>query len=107
MYAELGGKEIYMERFGISVSLSHVPELDPEFIPLHRFNEAFLRTAKKPFSVAVEGADGRVAACHTFLHGTDTECSRNMIIFSQKSSSFLQNRQEISLLTIYICIQIQ
>ena len=59
-----------MNRFGISVELKHVPPLDPEFIPLLRFNRAFLADAKKPVGIAVERADGQMAACHTFIHGT-------------------------------------
>ena len=59
-----------MERYGISVNIDHVPELDPEFIPIARFNEAFLKDAKKPVSIAVERADGQMATVHTFIHGT-------------------------------------
>ena len=35
-----------MDRFGINVELKNVPPLDPGFIPLMRFNRAFLATAK-------------------------------------------------------------
>ena len=59
-----------MDRFGINVTLKHTPVLDPEFIPLMRFNQAFLEGAKKPVSIAVERADGQVAVRHTFVHGT-------------------------------------
>ncbi len=59
-----------MNRFGVSAELKHVPPLDPEFIPLMRFNRAFLKDAKKPVGIAVERADGQMASCHTFIHGT-------------------------------------
>lgn len=59
-----------MNRFGVSVELKHIPVLDPEFIPLMRFNHAFLADAKKPVGIAVERADGQMASCHTFIHGT-------------------------------------
>ena len=59
-----------MNRFGINVELKHIPPLDPEFIPLMRFNHAFLSGAKKPVGIAVERADGQMASCHTFIHGT-------------------------------------
>ena len=59
-----------MDRFGINVTLKHTPVLDPEFIPLMRFNQAFLEGAKKPVGIAVERADGQVAVRHTFVHGT-------------------------------------
>ena len=59
-----------MNRFGVDVELKHIPALDPDFIPLMRFNHAFLADAKKPVGIAVERADGQMAACHTFIHGT-------------------------------------
>ena len=59
-----------MNRFGIEVKLKHIPCLDPEFIPLLRFNQAFLATATKPLSIAVERADGQMATVHTKIHGT-------------------------------------
>ena len=60
-----------MKRFGVEVQLKNVPCLDKEFMPILRFNRAFLATAKKPFSVAVERADGQMASCNTFIHGTE------------------------------------
>ena len=59
-----------MERYGISVQVKNAPKLDPEFIPLLKFNQAFLAGAAKPVSIAVERADGQMAACHTKIHGT-------------------------------------
>nr|WP_325259184.1 ROK family protein [uncultured Oscillibacter sp.] len=59
-----------MNRFGIQVELKHIPSLDPDFIPLMRFNRAFLASAKKPVGIAVERADGQMASCRTFIHGT-------------------------------------
>ena len=59
-----------MNKLGVEVSLKHVPELDPEFFPVLRFNQEFLRTAQKPVSVAVERDRGQVAVCHTRIHGT-------------------------------------
>ncbi len=60
-----------MKRFGIEVNLKNIPSLDPDFMPMLRFNEAFLKDAKKPLSLAVERADGQMATCHTYIHGTD------------------------------------
>lgn len=59
-----------MNRYGVSVELKNIPSLDPEFIPIARFNRAFLQDAKKPVSIAVERAGGEMASCHTFIHGT-------------------------------------
>lgn len=57
-----------MNCYGVSVNLKNIPELDPEFTPLLQFNRAFLKNATKSVSVAVERADGQMAACHTKLH---------------------------------------
>ena len=59
-----------MERHGISVEIKNIPILDPEFTPILRFNQAFLKTASKPVSIAVERADGQMATTHTYIHGT-------------------------------------
>lgn len=60
-----------MEFLGVNLTVKNRPELDPGFIPLHRFNEAFLKSAHKPVGIAVERAGGEMAACHTFIHGTE------------------------------------
>ena len=59
-----------MNRFGVNVELKNIPVLDPDFIPLMRFNRAFLEGAKKPVGIAVERSDGQMACFHTFIHGT-------------------------------------
>lgn len=59
-----------MNRFGIEVSLLHAPKLDPDFMPLYKFNQAFLKNAKQPLGLAVERASGEMAVCETFIHGT-------------------------------------
>ena len=61
-----------MEHLGISFSIKNTPELDPGFLPLQLFNEAFLKDAAKPVGIAVERAGGEMAAVETFIHGTDT-----------------------------------
>ena len=59
-----------MEHLGISIQVKNKPVLDPEFIPMGRFNQAFLQGATKPVSFALERSNGQVAVCNTFLHGT-------------------------------------
>ena len=59
-----------MEHLGISFDIKNHPELDPGFLPLHSFNRAFLAGAGKPLGIAVERADGQMAAVETFIHGT-------------------------------------
>ena len=59
-----------MKHLGIEMDIKNLPILDPSFIPMGLFNKAFLKTAKKPVSVAVEREEGQIAAVHTFIHGT-------------------------------------
>ncbi len=59
-----------MKHLGIDVTAKHLPPLDPAFVPLGRFYEAFLQDAKEPFDVAVERSGGQVAVYHTRVHGT-------------------------------------
>ena len=51
-----------MKRYGIEVDVKNVPKLDPGFMPILKFNQAFLQTAQKPVSIAVERSGGQVAA---------------------------------------------
>ena len=59
-----------MNFLGVEVNVKNTAELDPGFIPLYLFNQAFLSTAKKPIGIAVERASGEMASCPTFIHGT-------------------------------------
>jgi len=59
-----------MKHLGIDVTVKNLPPLDPGFLPINRFNEAFLATAKHPVQLAVERADGQMARVDTFIHGT-------------------------------------
>ncbi|NLK39825.1 MAG: ROK family protein [Clostridiales bacterium] len=60
-----------MKFLGIDVDIKNIPVLDPGFIPLHRFNEAFLKTAKEPIAIALERDGGQIAVTDTFIHGTE------------------------------------
>lgn len=59
-----------MNIHGINVEIKNVPELDKTFAPLSAFNKEFLKTAKKPFSIAVERSGDLVSVYDTFIHGT-------------------------------------
>ncbi len=59
-----------MNHCGIAFDVKNRPCLDSEFMPVLLFNRAFLKTAKKPVSIAVERASGQMAVYHTFVHGT-------------------------------------
>ena len=57
-----------MERYNISVDIKNKPVLDPDFMPLLRFNQEFEKNATKPVSIAVERANGEMATCHTKIY---------------------------------------
>ena len=59
-----------MNKLGIEAAIRNVPELDPGFFPVLRFNRAFLEGAQKPVSIAVERDRGQVAVCNTRIYGT-------------------------------------
>jgi predicted NBD/HSP70 family sugar kinase len=60
-----------MNLYSIEVDVINKPVLDETFIPVAKFNTAFLKTAKKPVCVAVERNDSLTAVFDTFIHGTD------------------------------------
>ena len=59
-----------MNFLGIDLEVKNVPELDRGFIPIHKFNQAFLADAKKSIGIAVERGGGEMASVETFIHGT-------------------------------------
>ena len=59
-----------MKIYGIDVYVKNVPVLDKHFIPIGKFNEAFLKTAKQPVGIAVERNDSLTARYDTFIHDT-------------------------------------
>jgi len=60
-----------MQHLGIRIDIKNKPELDGGFIPYFRFNQAFLKTADQPFSIAIERNDKQIHIKETFVHGDD------------------------------------
>ncbi len=59
-----------MNYLDIEINLKNTPVLDSDFIPAFKFNEAFLKTAKQTFGIALERSNGQIAVFNTFIHGT-------------------------------------
>ena len=57
-----------MKFCGLDINVKNKPELDSEFIPMHKFNEAFLRTADKDVSIAIERGDNQISVTQTRVH---------------------------------------
>ncbi len=60
-----------MQRYGIEFEVVSKPELEAGFMPLQKFNEAFLSTANQEFGIALERNDGQVHRVITRVHGDD------------------------------------
>lgn len=60
-----------MKHCGIQIDVKNKPELDPEFIPLYKFNQTFLKTSAVPFSIAVERNDKQIYVKSTYIHGDE------------------------------------
>lgn len=63
-----GGRR--MNVHGIEVKTRNIPKLDKDFVPIHQFNQSFLKTAGKPIGIAITRNNAQTAVYHTFIHGT-------------------------------------
>ena len=79
-----------MEFLGVKFEVKNTPELDSGFIPLYKFNKAFLSTAKKPVGIAIERADGEMASVDTFIHGTEEMRKADHIVMKEEDISTSQ-----------------
>ena len=59
-----------MNYLGIEYQLTHMPELDPGFIPFGAWMDAYLKNASHPISIAVERNDGKISVRSTKIYGT-------------------------------------
>ncbi len=59
-----------MKYLGIEFPVKNLPALDPDFIPLGPWMEAYLAGADKPISIAVERDKGKITVRHGKIYGT-------------------------------------
>ena len=59
-----------MNYLGIEFPVRNLPELDPDFIPLGPWMEAYLKHASKPISIAVERDKGKITVRNAKIYGT-------------------------------------
>ena len=60
-----------MNLYGVECEFKNHPPLDGDYYPIELFNRSFLASAKTPVGIAVERANGEMAAVRTFVHGTE------------------------------------
>lgn len=60
-----------MNFLNVTIPDWNAPPLDPGFIPLGKFNAAFLSTATEDFHIGLERAKGQMAVIKTKIHGND------------------------------------
>jgi predicted NBD/HSP70 family sugar kinase len=65
-----------MEYLGINIEVKNTPQYDPGFIPMAKFNHAFLAQAKQPIAICVGRNGGLRAVYDTFITGTNTDADR-------------------------------
>lgn len=78
-----------MEHLGIQVQVKNKPVLDQGFLPIYKFNRAFLETAKQAFNFAVERNGGQVARYETFIHGTPDKREADLYYLERLIKSIL------------------
>ncbi len=59
-----------MNYLGIEFQLTHMPELDGEFIPFGAWIDAYLKDAAHPISIAVERTGGKISVRSTKIYNT-------------------------------------
>ncbi len=78
-----------MKHLGIEVNLKHSPKLDPDFIPLYRWEEEYLKGAKQPLAIAIERNDGKIAVFDTFVYGDEEHFEADCYYVERKTKFLL------------------
>lgn len=73
---------------GIEVNVRNKPAADPDFVPMGLFMDAFLKTARKPISIAVERENGNISVFDTFIHG-DAQHRDADLLYIERSVKFM------------------
>ncbi|MCL2364462.1 MAG: ROK family protein [Defluviitaleaceae bacterium] len=68
-----------INHLGIEIKTANTPVYDPGYVPMAKFNAAFLAQASQPISIAVERNAGLCAVYDTFITGTNEAADRYYI----------------------------
>ncbi len=89
-----------MQVKGIDVSLKRVPPLEESYVPIKKWNEAYLAEAKEPFAVAIERNGGHVSVFKTKIRGGEANYEADLLYVSKLVKMMLWSRGGWR---IYIC----
>ena len=67
-----------MRLHNIEIPVRNLPTVDPGFIPLGLYMDAFLKEASKPVSVAIERENGNISVFDTFLYGEESHAAADL-----------------------------
>ena len=81
-----------MKLHGVEFNLKQEAPLEPEYIPIKKWNDAFLKTAKEPYKVAVERNDNLVSVYDTYIHGTKEMFDADVLYVSKLAKMMLWAR---------------
>ena len=106
-----------MKHLNIEVPVKRSPKLDPDYLPLYKFNQAFLKDAKQPLGLAVERSNGEMAVCETFIHGTpemrEADCYyvnrvvKTILWMKGGFRIYVRGSEDIRAYSIHLCVQIK
>lgn len=77
-----------MQKNGISIELTNIPELDPSFLPFESYIRAFEKGAERPVAIAVRRGDGLLSLYRTKIHGT-REMAEADVLYTERLVKFL------------------
>lgn len=89
-----------MQLHGIEVNLQRQAPLEETFLPVKKWNDAYLAEASKPLAVAVERNGGYLSVYRTYVRGTDISLDADILYVSKLVKMMLWSRGGFR---IYIC----
>ncbi len=87
-----------MDHLKASLQLENIPTLDPGLIPLEAYTRAFLKTAQRPFTIAIDGLDGQRSVTRTRVHGQPSEAQRDRYFLDRLVKTLLWQKGGFRLL---------
>ncbi len=72
-----------MELHGISFDMKHQAPLEESYIPIKKWNDAYLENATSPYKVAIERNDGLIDVYDTFVYGDEEHFEADVLYISK------------------------